>query len=411
MKLSFTVGLRSYGENLFIGQTLGLPRVSAAGGDREDVLDKLEEELRHALGHSHPRMLMEISEPISTSLVRAVLPVTEDGEAKSWSVRPMTIDVIVERHRGELSRVIVPLYHLATWAKGDPLSGELDLDAVMKEIAQGIAPYRQEWMVERPRPDAFEILEMEVEFEPLDLSRVAGDLRWKDFFESEELLDDKTERGVPTPTLDEVAQRWAGVTRDGKEEPAAHFFAPFYGRDEKLEELENLLDGAGSTPVVLVGPSRVGKTALIKAYAQRVLQRGVGESMRQVFFADPPRLCAADPFSAGWQQQCGEICRELEASESILYIGRISEALDAGKYVGSEYNLAQFLKPWLADRRLRFVGEATVEEWNKVEERDVGFASTFTVIRLEEAEDAKSLDIVQKSAAYWSRTLAIEMGR
>lgn len=411
MRLRFSVGLRTYGESLVIAQTLGLPRVSAAGDNQSDALERLGDELRQALSYSHPRMLMEIMTPETSKTLRALLPVHDGDRDQLETIRPVMVDVVVERYRGTLARVLVPLYHLGMWTQVDALSGEVDLEAVLAQFARGIVPIRQEWLVDRPMPESFELLDFEVEFEPLDLARTPGDMRWKEYFEPDELAKNQEEQRASTPTLEAVAQCWASkLSGEGQEKGVASFFEPFFGRSESLGELANLMEGAGVSAVVVVGPSRVGKTALIKAYARRAQELiDAGQSRREVFFADPPRLCAADPFSAGWQQQCRDICRELEESGHVLYLGRLIEALDAGKYVGSEYHLAQFLKPWLADKRLRLVAEATVEEWNRVQERDIGFASTFTVIRLEEVAEPIGLEIVGKSAAHWSEKLSIPL--
>ena len=120
---------------------------------------------------------------------------------------------------------------------------------------------------------------------------------------------------------------------------------------------------------------------------------------RRLWSAPAPALCATDAMSAGWTQQCAEVMAELELADDVLYIGRLIESLDAGKFVGSEYNLAQFLKPSLVDGRLRLIAEATPAEWSIIERRDVGFARTFQIVRLDELEPRVALDAVIAPAA------------
>src|SRR5690554_637956 len=235
-------------------------------------------------------------------------------------------------------------------------------------------------------PDAYEVRQMQVEFEPLDLARMPVGSLWLDGFAEVEADDEIFDAA---PTLHEIAKDWSHL--DPKTRAERGIVATF-GRQEIIEQLRELLGAARPATVVLVGPPRVGKTSIIKHLALLNAQEpGEWEDgakdeetplPRRMWFADAPRLTSTDPQSGGWQEQCAQVVAELEEHDDLLYMGSLIQAFDAGKYVGSDYNLAQFLKPHLSDRRLRVVAEATVEERTRVEQRDVGFARALHVLRV-----------------------------
>ena len=54
MRMSFSVGVRRYGQDCFLAQALQPPFLSSAGASAKDALDRLREALLDALERSHP---------------------------------------------------------------------------------------------------------------------------------------------------------------------------------------------------------------------------------------------------------------------------------------------------------------------------------------------------------------------
>ena len=391
LTFSFALCMRAYPDHdLWLVHTLDAPELSAAGHTRAQALEKLHDALQDLLGRTHPNQLWRIAkQPKAWQQTRATLPlylVEPDPWARDASLAPaddartwvsMELPLLwkslvkgvrlehLPSHVQTLVTLEDDLEHRSwrTFMRSLDRANDLGLGAITWEV---------------------ELLGLEVSFDPLDLTDIPADKLWQPSFEPEMLQAlARAKTGPTTPVLEAVAQCWS---RLGEEERKEAKIEPSFGRKLELHILRELVFGAGmAAPAVVVGRARVGKTALIK----HLVWDGVHPpgSERQVWFAPPPKLCATDPFSPGWQQQCQLLCHELEQTGDVLYVGRLIEALDAGKFVGSEYNLAQFLKPWLSDRRIRMVAEATAEEWASIERRDAGFARAFEVVRLEDPVD------------------------
>ncbi len=419
MKLTIPVGLRRYGDSLYIAQTLDPPSVSGAGPDAESALAELRSATREALSRTHPRVFRLVGGRNAPSLTRdevgfwRTASYTWEGDGPARVTRTTItapFDTIERRHTETLHQLHLPLYHV--WTAFDPTAEVLDADddedppadareQALRDLVASLRPHDRNVAFHRPIPDSFELIEMEVEFEPLDLQTVDLENLWMPSFSEEEL--ESGDDAPPTPMLEKLAQCWSDLEPSDRERQAIE---PAFGRRDLIEPLVELLEGPQPAAIVVVGPSRVGKTALVHHCAHRAAS---GATERSFWFANAPRLVASEPFGPGWQEQARVAFAELEDVDGVLFMGRIIEALDAGKHVGSDYNLAQFMKPLLSDRRLRIVAEATSDEWAAVERRDVGFARAFTVIRVEDPPDSEAFEIVQKAVARRSDKESVEV--
>lgn len=405
MKLSLKATMRSYQDELYIAQTLGAPFESASGTTQDEAKERLTEQVTSALARLHPNRLwaLELDQTARTE-VRS-LPLFEswaqdwssDGEPEtSRDDARISTPVIVLQRKGGLTDVFVPLFNASSHASDN---SEESIEQALNDLVTDVRSRTRQTHLHRPCPTSFELFDFTVDFSPLDLSSIDPDLWWADSFD-ESLLTPEAADEIPTPTLEEVAESWTDLSVD---QARSRGFHPVVGRQSTLNEIQELLSGTAPSPVVLVGPTRVGKTALIKHV---VWTHVTGELSQRIWFASASRLTSADPM-VGWQAQCRDIIKELSQTEDILYMGRLVEALDAGKYFGSNYNLAQFLKGSLADRHIRVVAEATVDQWNEIERRDIGFARTFTVVRIEDPLDPEAQKMVVDACQARAKRYAI----
>lgn len=394
MKLTLPIGIRRYQEALVVAQVLDDMALSAAGATVEEATDKLRRACVRALERAHPRLIARLGRLPTPQVVHAELDVfasrgaRRDGEAADAPRLAHPAHVLTRRF-GQMLQLSVPSLARTIWVRAEADTPAADAErAGLERLAEMLRRHERSLTLHRAHPDTFRVQALEVEFDPLDLRRMPADSLWLDAFAEIEADDEPADQ---TPTLEAVASNWSRVD----EQPERGIMAAF-GRQDTLEQLTELVAASRPAAVVLVGPSRVGKTSIVKHLAWQSAHRDDFE--RRLWFADAPRLTSTDPMSGGWQEQCAQIVAELEQSDDVLYVGRLVQALDAGKYVGSDYNLAQFLKPHLSDRRLRIVAEATVEEWNRIEQRDVGFARAFNVVRVDDPPEPQARQIVEAAA-------------
>jgi ATP-dependent Clp protease ATP-binding subunit ClpC len=189
----------------------------------------------------------------------------------------------------------------------------------------------------------------------------------------------KQDKPPPTPTLDRIAVPWHKLAQQGQLDPA-------YEQDALVALLRARIAAKDAESVVLVGPSGVGKTAVLHALAEalRAPTATEAERARPFFFLDGSRLIAGEGGFGDWQQQVLRCFREANDAHALLSVGHAVDLLDAGKSAQSDQNVAQLLLPLLATREVSVLAEATPETWAQVERRNASFARLFSVVRVEE---------------------------
>jgi ATP-dependent Clp protease ATP-binding subunit ClpA len=414
MKLSLPIGVRRYGDTLVIAQVLDELPLSAAADNVEEAIAKLREAARRSLERAHPRALARLGRlphPNAEHVELGVFTrrVTQWRSDKPGPERLSHPTTVLTRRFGEMLQTSVPTLSRSIWTRLEAeTTPEIPKQANLERLAELLSRHEQTLAMHRAVPDEFLVDTLEVDFEPLDLARMPADSLWLDAFGE---VSSEDEEGDDKQTLNDVARDWTLEDEDEREQLG---IVPAFCRDDVVEQLTELVFSSRPAAVVVVGPARVGKTSIIKhlGWLSGVAPERAGD--RHLWFADSPRLTSTDPMSGGWQEQCASLVEELESSGDALYIGRLIQALDAGKYVGSDYNLAQFLKPHLSDRRLRIIAEATVQEWNRIEQRDIGFARAFNVVRIDDPTEADSAEnrgreIVARAAERMSKADNIEV--
>ncbi|MFW5967634.1 MAG: AAA family ATPase [Persicimonas sp.] len=405
MKITLPIALRRYSDRLVIATSLDSVDLSVAADDGKRAREKLRAAVARAAGRTHPRAIARFGRLSEPRVERVELPVyrrRDVADPDEWIARPIPV---ATRSFGDLLQWRALGLGRDIWVRRkDDESLEEARARGLQQLTEALRVHERTLRLHRAPPEAVTVDTISVDFDPLDLSHIPVDALWLNAFAAIEMEEDEDD--AATPTLEEVATRW---TREDEAERDEGDLVPAFERDDLVEQLEELLFGAQPAAVVLVGPSRVGKTSLVKHIAWHTSVEPDAVGGRRLWFADSPRLTATDPMSEGWQKQCTRLVEELEEADDVLYLGRLIQALDAGKYIGSDYNLAQLLAPHLADRRLRIVAEATVEEWSRIEQRDAGFARKFNVLRVGEPAEKVGWRIVELAAGRLAEREGIEL--
>jgi ATP-dependent Clp protease ATP-binding subunit ClpA len=167
-------------------------------------------------------------------------------------------------------------------------------------------------------------------------------------------------------------------------------------RERELDELSRLLRARDKRPVLLVGPRKVGKTALIHEYVYRTVaeRRSRHAGRGQVWLLSPQRLISGMSFVGQWEERLLAILREANKRGHILYFDDLLGLFLAGVSAQSNLNVAHVLKSRLERREVRVLGEITPEAWRVLRERDRGMADLFHVLPVRETTGSETLRVV-----------------
>jgi len=168
---------------------------------------------------------------------------------------------------------------------------------------------------------------------------------------------------------------------------------PIIGLDERIGALGAILGGESRLSVALVGPSLVGKSAVMEGLvSQRVVP-----FRRPIYATSGSRLVAGQSGFGMLQERIDRVMQAAETIDAVLYFDGFGD-LFAG-HSGNIEDMASILRPYLAANRVRVVGELTSEQWEYHERRHVGFFACLSRVLVEPMDRAQSRAVLKARVA------------
>jgi ATP-dependent Clp protease ATP-binding subunit ClpA len=184
-----------------------------------------------------------------------------------------------------------------------------------------------------------------------------------------------------------------------------------YRREREVNEVLNVLAAERNNSILLVGQSGVGKTAIVHEVVRRIRDDNCPSALskRQVWYTSANQLIAGCSHIGEWQGKLQNVVDEVKKQRHILHIDDITGLMEAGRWSKGDENMAQFLKPFIADGTLVIVGESTPERYRVGENKDPGFLGLFRTLNVEETNQDTTLSILGTVAAGLEREFRVRI--
>lgn len=182
---------------------------------------------------------------------------------------------------------------------------------------------------------------------------------------------------------------------------------PAYEVDGILAQLADILSGGASSSVLIIGPSGVGKTALIHETARRRNQLGLA-SVR-FFEMSGAGIVAGQTGFGIWQERCRNLIEECRKKDVVLVLGNLLELTDVGKSEHNTQGVAAFLKPYLQRGAIRIIVECTPEQLPLIERADPHLTDQFRRIRMENATPETCRQVLRLMAERFEKQLETDV--
>ena len=146
-------------------------------------------------------------------------------------------------------------------------------------------------------------------------------------------------------------------------------------------------------PVMVVGPAKVGKTAVIHEFVyHRVARRTKTYAAKNnVWLLSPQRLISGMSFVGQWENRLLAILQEARKQDHVLYFDDFLGMYLAGKCCSSDLSAAEVLKPYVERREVRLLVEMTPGQLQVFRERDRGFADLFHLVQIDEPDETETM--------------------
>lgn len=171
--------------------------------------------------------------------------------------------------------------------------------------------------------------------------------------------------------------------------------AEAYGRQQLVEELVAAMSSPRATNICLVGPSGVGKSALIGEVVRKLWEQGKGyQKRRDIWQTSGDRIIAGMSIIGQWEQRAEALCEELTARGDMLVIEDLLGLVRAGRTTHGESNVARFMEPYLEQGQFAILSEATAETWEMARELAPGFVDKFRRVHVPELSYRETLGVL-----------------
>ena len=178
---------------------------------------------------------------------------------------------------------------------------------------------------------------------------------------------------------------------------AAAASEPAFGLDALVEQLAELLTARQPRSVLLVGPSGVGKTALVRELVR--CRAAVGLGAATFFSTSGARLVAGMSGYGMWQQRCRQVVQEARKRAAILHLGNLVELMEVGKSEHNPMGIAAYLRTDLARGAVLAVAECTPEELTAIERQAPHVLDVFQRLPVPEPTPAQGRALLAHAAA------------
>ena len=169
-----------------------------------------------------------------------------------------------------------------------------------------------------------------------------------------------------------------------------------YEVEDLVARLAEALTSRRPRSVLLIGPSGVGKTALVHELVRRRTAFGLGST--PFWATSGSRLVAGMTGFGMWEERCVRLWREASKKKAILHLGNLVELMEVGKSEIRGQGIATFFRPYLARGDLLTIAECTPEQVPVIERQDPHLLEVFLPIPVEEPPPEKGRRILERCA-------------
>ena len=196
-------------------------------------------------------------------------------------------------------------------------------------------------------------------------------------------------KGAKTPFIDQFGEDLTAMAKEGK-------IDTIIGRDAEILRICQILARRKKNNPIILGEPGVGKTAVVEAIAQRIVEGKVARTLigKRLVSLNMTIIVAGTKYRGEFEERMKNIVDELKANpEIIVFIDEIHTIVGAGGVSGS-LDASNILKPALARGQVQCIGATTLDEYRENIEDDGALTRRFQEVFIEAPSVEDTIDIL-----------------
>ena len=163
-----------------------------------------------------------------------------------------------------------------------------------------------------------------------------------------------------------------------------------------VARLAEALSGEHRPGILLVGPSGVGKTAVVRELVARRREFRLGRT--PFWSTSGARIVAGTSGYGMWQERCRKIVKEASATRAVLHVESLVELLGVGKGSLDEQGIAAFFRPYIERGDLQVIAECVPEQLPVIEREEPQLLAALQRIEIAQPTGAQTCAILRRAA-------------
>lgn len=194
-----------------------------------------------------------------------------------------------------------------------------------------------------------------------------------------------------TPLINQFGEDLTQMAADGK-------LDPIIGREEEVERICQILSRRKKNNPIILGDPGVGKTALVEAIAQRIVNKEVAMTLldKRIISLNISNVVAGTKYRGEFEERMKNIVNELKMNKDVIvFIDEIHTIVGAGGVSGS-LDASNILKPALARGQVQCIGATTLDEYRENIEDDGALTRRFQEVFIDPPSIEDSVKILNR---------------
>jgi ATP-dependent Clp protease ATP-binding subunit ClpC len=206
-----------------------------------------------------------------------------------------------------------------------------------------------------------------------------------------------------TPFLDEFGEDLTQLAAEGK-------LDPIIGRDKEIYRICQILSRRKKNNPIILGDPGVGKTAIVEAIAQRIVEKKVARVLlnKRVISINMTTIVAGTKYRGEFEERMKNIVDELKMADNVIvFIDEIHTIVGAGGVSGA-LDASNILKPALARGQVQCIGATTLDEYRENIEDDGALTRRFQEVFIDPPSIEETIEILHRIKSKYEEHHAVE---